>query len=430
MHIETIAEKTQKVTLDNGMRIIVTEVPHTRAVSLGFFVGVGARHESDAIAGASHVIEHMLFKGSRKRPTAMEISLALESIGGFMNASTGKETTIYYARVPHEHSDLALDVLEDMIRYPLFDPVELEKERRVIVEEIRMMYDEPQSWSHILLTQEVFPKHALGRDIAGSIETVIGVSRDDLLNYIRRNYGAGNVVLSVAGKVDSQRVLDRMAPALEDWHSQPVPEFTPMKGAQKSPRVKVGRRKTEQAYLNIAVRSIPRTHPDRYNQVIMNAVMSEGMSSRLFQEVREKRGLAYSVDSWFGTYHDAGIWGISAGVDPKRLTEAYDAILGECNRMRTEIVPEDELRKAKEQVKGHLVLSMEDSFSIASWWGRAEALNDRLMTLDEVLATLDAVQAEDVQRLAQNLMQPSAMNVTLVGAFGDAEKKELKARLE
>lgn len=430
MKIETLAESTQKVTLDNGLRIIVTEMPHTRAVSLGFFVGVGARYESDAIAGASHVIEHMLFKGSRKRPTAGEISLALESVGGTMNAATGKESTVYYARVPHEHSDLALDVLEDMIRYPLFDPVELEKERRVIVEEIRMLLDEPQSWSYMLLTNEIFPKHPLGRDIAGSVESVIGVSRDDLMGYIHRNYGAGNVVLSVAGRLDGQRALDRLVPALEDWPMQPVPEFVPLTGAQKKPRVKVGRRKTEQAYLNIAVRSIPRTHADRFNQVVMNAVMSEGMSSRLFQEVREKRGLAYSVDSWFGAYHDAGIWGISAGVDPKRLPEAYDAILAECVRLREQIIPDDELRKAKEQVKGRLVLGMEDSFSIASWWGRAEALGDTLMTLDEVLAALDGVEANSIQRLAQNLLRTSAMNVTLVGSFGEAEKKELKARLE
>lgn len=430
MIIETLAENTQRATLDNGFRLIITEVPHTRAVSLGFFIGVGARYEGDAVAGASHAVEHMLFKGSRKRPTACDISLAIESVGGSINASTGKESTVYYARVPHEHGELALDVLEDMIRYPLFDPVELEKERRVIVEEIRMMLDEPQSWSHLLLMEQVFPKHPLGRDIAGSVDSVLGMSRDDLLNYVHRNYGAGNAVLSVAGRLSSQRILDRLVPALEDWPSQPVPEFAAVTDTHKKPRVKVGRRKTEQAYLNIAVRSIPRGHLDRFNQVVMNAVMSEGMSSRLFQEVREKRGLAYSVDSWFGTYHDAGIWGISAGVDPKRLPEAYDAILGECTRLREQAIPDEELRKAKEQVKGRLVLGMEDSFSIASWWGRAEAVNDTLMTLDQVLVEIDRVQVEHIQRLAQRLIQPNAMNVTLVGPFGEAEKRELQARLQ
>lgn len=430
MKIENVAEATQKVTLGNGLRIFVTEVPHTRAVSVGFFVGVGARYESDQIAGASHLIEHMMFKGSRKRPTAGAISLALESVGGLMNASTGKELTMYYAKVPWEHGDLALDVLEDMIRYPIFDPAELEKEKRVVVEEIRMLIDDPQSWSHLLLTQEVFPRHPLGRDIAGSIESVLAVSREDLLGYIQQHYGAPNVVVSVAGRLDGQQMLDRLVRALEDWPVKPVPSYVPLRGAQKKPRVRVGRRKTEQAYLNLAVRSIPRVHPDRFNLLVMNAVMSEGMSSRLFREVREKRGLAYSVDSWYGLFRDAGIWGISAGVDPKRLTEAYDAILGECVRIREERVPDDELQKAKEQVKGRLVLGLEDSFSIASWWGRAEALGEPLMTLDEVLRAIDEVDAEEVRRFARELIQPRRMNVTLVGAFGPAVKRELIARLE
>jgi len=293
-----------------------------------------------------------------------------------------------------------------------------------------MLIDDPQSWSHLLLTQEVFPRHPLGRDIAGSIESVLAIRREDLLDYIAQNYGAPNVVVSVAGRLDGQQTVERLARALEDWPVKPVPSFVPLRGQQKKPRVRVGRRKTEQAYLNIAVRSIPRVHPDRFNLLVMNAVMSEGMSSRLFQEVREKRGLAYSVDSWFGLFRDGGIWGISAGVDPKRLTEAYDAILGECARIREELVPEDELTKAKEQVKGRLVLGLEDSFAIASWWGRAEALNEPLMTVDEVLQAIDKVEAEEVRRLAGQLIQPSRMNVTLVGAFGPTIKKELLARLE
>jgi predicted Zn-dependent peptidase len=429
MNTQTITENTQKITLDNGLRIIVTEVPHTRAASLAFFVGAGSRHESDPIAGASHLIEHMLFKGSRKRPSAGDISLAIESVGGMLNASTGKETTVYYSKVPYEHYDLALDVLEDMMRRPIFDSGELEKERRVVVEEIRMLFDEPQSWSYILLMEEVFPKHPLGRDIAGSIESVQGVSREDLLGYIQRHYGAENVVVSVAGRLDGPREVEQLARVLSDWPSAPKPTFVPMTATQGKPRVKVGRRKTEQAYLNIAVHTIPRRHPDRFILTVMNTLMGEGMSSRLFQEVREKRGLAYSVDSWFGTFHDAGVWAVSAGVDPKRLSEAYDAILNECARLRDEPAPEDEIKKAKEQVKGRLVLGMEDSFSMASWWGRAEILGDPLLTVDQVLEKVNAVQADDVQRFSRQILQPQRMTATLVGAFGEAQKKSLRARL-
>lgn len=430
MKTETVAENTRKITLDNGLRIIFAEVPHTRAASLAFFVGAGSRYEDDSLAGASHLIEHMLFKGSRKRPSPGDISLAIEGVGGLLNASTGKESTSYYAKVPYEHYDLALDVLTDMMRYPIFDLLELEKERRVVVEEIRMLFDDPQSWAHLLLLQEVFPKHPLGRDIAGSIESVLAVSRDDLLGYIHDHYGAGNVVLSVAGRLDGQRALDYLAESLSDWPSAPVPQYEPLKRAQRKPRVKIGRRKTEQAYLNVAVRAIPRVHPDRFALRLMNTLMGEGMSSRLFQEVRENRGLAYSVHSWVGTLHDAGLWNVEAGVDPRRLEEAYDAILGEFARLRDEPVPEAELEKAKEQTKGRLVLGLEDSFSIASWWGRAEVLGDPLMTVDEVLESIRAVQPSDIRRLAQELLRPQRTTVTLVGPFGRAHRSALKSRLE
>ncbi len=430
MRIENVADRTRKITLDNGLRIIFAEVPHTRAASLAFFVGAGSRYEDDAIAGASHLIEHMLFKGSRKRPSAGAISLAIEGVGGLLNASTGKESTSYYAKVPYEHYDLALDVLTDMMRHPLFDPKELEKERRVVVEEIRMLFDDPQSWAHLLLLQEVFPKHPLGRDIAGSIESVLNISRDDLLKYIRDHYGAENVVLSIAGRLDGQQAVEQLAESLRDWPSAPAPRYEPMKRAQRKPRVRIGHRKTEQAYLNIAVRAIPRSHPDRFVLRLMNTIMGEGMSSRLFQEVRENRGLAYSVHSWVGALHDTGLWSVSAGVDPNRLEEAYDAILAEFARLREEPVPDDELAKAKEQVKGRLVLGLEDSFSIASWWGRAEVLGEPLMTVDDVLEAIGAVQPADVNRLAQELLQPQRTTVAVVGPFRRTVRDALRARLE
>lgn len=430
MQIQEVAERTRRITLDNGLRIIVAEVPHTRAASLAFFVGAGSRYESDEIAGASHLIEHMLFKGSQKRPTAGEISLAIESVGGVMNASTGKETTVYYAKVPFEHYDLALDVLTDMLRHPVFDERELQKERRVVVEEIRMILDDPQSWSHLLLVQEAFPDHPLGRDIAGSVESVMGMSREGILNYINRNYGAENVVLSVAGHIGGDKMVEDLANSLRDWPKAPAPEYEPMKRPQRRPRFKIGRRRTEQAYLNFAMRSIPRRHPDRFVLLLMDTLMGEGMSSRLFQEVREKRGLAYSVHSWVGAYQDAGMWGVSAGVDPRRLEEAYDAILGEFVRLRDEPVPEDELAKAREQAKGRLILGLEDSLSIASWWGKQEVLSEPLLTVDQVLEAMEKVQAEDIQRLAAEILQPGRTTVTLVGPFNQTLKRDLKARLE
>jgi predicted Zn-dependent peptidase len=430
MKTQEIAERTQKITLDNGLRLIVAEVPYTRAASLAFFVGTGSRYEDDHIAGASHLIEHMLFKGSEKRPTAGQISLAIESVGGMLNASTGKETTVYFSKVPYEHYDLALDVLSDMLRHPVFDATEFSKERRVVVEEIRMLVDDPQSWSTMLLMEEVFPRHPLGRDIAGSVDSVLGMNRDDLLGYIQSHYGAENVVLSVAGRLDGRQTVEQLVESLSDWPVGAKPEYEPLKGRQRKPRVKVGRRKTEQAYLEIATRAIRRSDPDRYVLVLLDAIMGEGMSSRLFQEVREKRGLAYSVHSYIGAFHDAGMWAVSAGVDPKRLDEAYSAILSELARIRNEAVTDEELQKAREQVKGHLVLGLEDSFSIASWWGRQEVLGDKLKTVDDVLAAIQAVTVADVQRLAREILQVESTTVALVGPFNQALGKSLRAGLE
>jgi predicted Zn-dependent peptidase len=418
---------TEQAQLPNGMRLIVTPVPTTYAASVTFFVGVGSRYEPVELSGASHLLEHMVFKGCSRYPTAKDISLAIEGVGGAMNASTGKEYTMYYVKVPYQHLDLAVDVLDNMLRRSLFVEEELNKERGVVVEEIRMNLDNPFDWAHEQLDDVVWPDHPLGRDIAGTQESVLGIPRDRLIDYWHAFYGAPQVVVSIAGRLDAAETIGKLSERLRDWPGGAATSFAPATSGQEAPRVRVARRKTEQAYIALAAKGYRRGDPDRFALQLLNTVLGEGMSSRLFQEVREKRGLAYSVDSWVRLLADTGQLGVSAGVSPNRskVESALEAILTELNRIAAEPVPEAELASAREQDKGRLQLSTEDSLSIAAWYGQQEALGMPVLMIDDVLAGLERVRAEDVQRVARSLVRPENMSAVVVGSFS----KSLEGRV-
>ena len=394
-------------------------MPHTRSVSIAFFIGVGSRYESDDQSGVSHFIEHMLFKGTGKRPTAREIAMAIEGIGGVFNGSTGHEASLYWAKVAQPYLETAVDVLVDMLRHSRFDPEEVDRERRVIIEEINLILDMPDSLVHQILNELVWPNHPLGRDVAGTKESLNHLDREALLAYLRRHYQPRNIVVSVAGDVEHQAVVERMAPFLSDWTAGEVASFQPAVDHQAGPRLKVHRKETEQAHLCLGVPGIPRDHPDRYTLRLLNTILGEGMSSRLFTEIREKRGLAYSIYSYTSAMYDTGAVGVYAGVDPGRIRDAICAVLAEWDRLRQDSVPADELAKAKESVKGRLLLHMEDSFSVASWVGRQELLSPEVLTVDEVLEATDAVTVSDIQRLAQGLFHGERLNLAVVGPFED-----------
>ncbi|MBI2845086.1 MAG: insulinase family protein [Chloroflexi bacterium] len=425
-----LADLYQKVILDNGLRIITIPMPHTRSVSLAFFLAIGSRYEEATLGGISHFIEHMLFKGTEKRPTAKEVSEAIEGIGGVFNASTGREMTMYWAKVPQGHLELGLDVLGDMLLHSKFEEGELEKERRVIIEEINQTLDTPDDWVGLLITQLQWPDHPLGRDIAGTRETISAVSRENMLGYLGRHYHPRNLVVSVAGNMEQSRVQEQLAQAFGGWGTKEKVGFLPAQPNRSGPRTKVGHKETEQAHLALSLESLPRLHPDRFVLRLLNALLGEGMSSRLFLEVREKRGLAYSVHSYIEQLADSGALGIYAGVDPERLEPALQAVLGELDRLRQEGVPGAEFEKTREFVKGRLMLQMEDSLSVASWHGRQEILDDQILSVDEVLARLDAVTAQDVQKLAQNLFQTPALNLAVVGPFPAQKEERLRGLLQ
>jgi predicted Zn-dependent peptidase len=413
----------QKTVLDNGLRILTSPMPHTRSVSIGFFIGVGSRYESDEQSGVSHFIEHMVFKGTAKRPTARDIAVAIEGIGGLFNASTGQEASTYWVKVAQPHLDIAIDVLADMLCHAKFEPEEINRERRVIIEEINLTLDTPDSLVHLLINELVWPNHPLGRDVAGTKESLSTLDREDLVVYLKRHYRPNNTVVSVAGNVEHEAVVGKMVAFLGDWAMGEAASssYRPAEDNQAEPRLRIHHKATEQAHLCLSVPGIPRDHPDRFKLRLLNTVLGEGMSSRLFTEIREKRGLAYSIYSYASAVNDTGAVGVYAGVDPRRIEDAIKAALVEWNRLRQENVPADELTKAKEFVKGRLLLQMEDSFSVAAWVGRQEVLSPEVLTVDDVIEATDAVTAADIQRVAQDLFLGERLNLAVVGPFEEGE---------
>ena len=406
----------RKTVLDNGLRIVSSFMPHTRSVSITIFVGTGSRYEKDTEAGLSHFIEHLFFKGTEKRPTARDISEAIEGVGGVINAGTDRELTVYWAKVATPHFDLALDVLADALLHSKFDPEEIEKERKVVIEELNMIRDDPREWIDVIIDEVIWPGQALGRDVAGTKETVNSFTRDDALSYLARHYTPRNTVVSVAGNVPHEYVVHAIEKALGGWKGGEPQTFAPAQNSQSAPRLRLESKRTEQAHLCLAVHGLSMLHPDRFVLDVLNVILGEGMSSRLFQEVREKRGLAYDVHSYVSHFLDAGAATVYAGVDPRRINSAIEAILSELRRLKDE-VPDSELAKAKEYSKGRLLLRMEDTRSVAGWMGAQELLTGRILTVDDVVQIIDAIRPADLQRVAQELFVTEKLNLAIVGPY-------------
>ena len=363
----------QKTTLNNGLRVITAAMPHTRSVSICIFIGVGSRYETEPQAGVSHFIEHLLFKGTPKYITAREISEAIEGVGGILNGGTDKEITLYWCKVAQPHFQLALDVLADMLLHSKFEPADIENERQVIIEEINMGKDSPPQLVNMLIDELLWPDHPLGRDVAGSKEAVAAISRDMILDYLAHQYLPSKTVVSIAGALQHQEIATAVGQAMGEWaEQQPHAEYSAYK-EREFPRLRIEKKDTEQANLCLALSGLSLFHPQRYTLDLLNVILGEGMSSRLFTEIRDRLGLAYSIHSYVEHFLDTGSITIHAGVEPKNLQVAIKAILGQLSQLK-EPVPEPELTKAKELIKGRLLLRMEDSRSVAGWAGGQETV--------------------------------------------------------
>ena len=410
----------QKTTLDNGLRVITTPMPHTRSVSICIFIGVGSKYETEPEAGISHFIEHLCFKGTSKRPTARKISEAIEGVGGILNGGTDKELSLYWCKVAQPHFPIALDVLADMLLHSRFDPKDIESERQVIIEEINMERDSPFQLVDMLIDKLLWPNHPLGRDIAGSKQSVAAVTREMLLDYLAHQYQPSNTVVAIAGAVQHQEMVAAVNQTLGDWTNlKPRPGYSAYK-EQTFPRLRIERKETEQAHLCLALIGLPLLHPKRFTLDLLNVILGEGMSSRLFTEIRDRLGLAYSIHSYAEHFLDTGSLTIYAGVEPKNLRVAITAILGLLSQLK-EPVPEAELSKAKELSKGRLLLRMEDSRSVAGWTGGQEILTGQILSVDQVMSTIDAITAEELRQLAQELLVSSQLRLAVVGPVAEDE---------
>ena len=366
-------------------------------------------------AGLSHFVEHLCFKGTERRPTAKELSETIDGVGGVLNGGTDKELTVYWAKVARPHFALALDLLVDMLRNSKFDPVDIENERRVIIEELNMSIDSPQGRVDMLIDELIWPAQPLGRDVAGSKETVSAIDRNMILDYQSAHYLPSNTVVGVAGDISHNEVVDSVMAVLGDWPDGVTGSWFPADNGQDASRLVVEQRKTEQANLCLAVRGISHMHPDRFILDLLNLILGEGMSSRLFLEIRERRGLAYEIHSHVSHFHDSGSVNVCAGVEPKRVEDVIGAILAELVKLREDQVAEAEIIKAKELGKGRLMLRMEDTRNVAGWIGGQELLLGNIRTVDEVISILDAVTASDLQRVARELFLTNKLCLALVG---------------
>jgi predicted Zn-dependent peptidase len=398
--------------LDDGLRLITETMPQVRSVTIGVWLTRGSRHESDARGGIAHFVEHMLFKGTDTR-SAEDIAQAIDSIGGQLDAFTAKEYASYYIKVLDEHLPLAVDLLADIVLRPAFAAEEIEREKKVILEEIKMVEDTPDDLVHELFTQHFWQGHPLGRPILGSPETVESFTTDSLRQYFRSAYVAPNMVISAAGNLDHGHVRALVTKAFEQLPA--AGERLTEEAPQVVPQVITRTKELEQSHLCLGTNSYPQSHDDRYVSYILNTILGGSMSSRLFQNVREKRGLAYAVFSGLSAYRDAGNITIYAGCANDALGEVIDLCVEELRQMKRMPIPDAELRRAKDHLKGSLMLSLENTASRMSHLARQEIYFDRHFGLDETLAGVERVTSADVQRVASDLFANGSLAATLLG---------------
>lgn len=402
-------------TLPNGLRVLFLPLPHTRAVTVSLFCGAGSRYEPYDLMGLSHFLEHMLFKGTVQRPDPQEIAEAIERTGGLLNASTGREATVFWAKVATQHLPIAFDILSDIALNPALSPDDVERERGVILEELELYQDTPSDWVHVLMSRMLWPGHPLGEDIGGRPESIVNITRDDLLKHVEDFYRANNMVLVVAGGMDPAEALSYAEESFGGLRKGTGPAWLPAVATQPQERVITQAEDHNHVQLCIGGKGLSHADPDRHVLDLMNTALGDGLSSRLAVEVRERLGLAYDIYSYAEQYFDTGSFIIAAGVEDGHLGGALAAIWEQVDRMRQEKLPADEMDKVREFTKGRLLLSMEDSWNVASWYGSQEVLMHSTITLDEMLATIDAISADDVLRVAQRIFVPGWAHVALVG---------------
>jgi predicted Zn-dependent peptidase len=414
----------KKTILPNGLRVLTIPMPSFESATVMVMVGAGSRYETKTNNGISHFLEHMAFKGTVKRPNALDISTIIDGIGGEFNAFTGKETTGFYVKSAADKVKIPLDVLSDMLIHSKFDAKEIEKEKGVILEEINLYEDTPSRKIGDVYERLLYKDTPMGWDIAGEKDVIRKVQREDFLTYMSSFYGAQNITVVVAGGIDSLRIEELVNKYFGKMSRFDTSRYRKVVENQREPELLIKQKKTEQVHIALGVRTVPSEHADHYPLEVLASILGGGMSSRLFHEVREKRGLAYYVRSSSDHYQDCGSLVTTAGVDPKRAKEAISVILEEYRKISNFKfqISNQELKKAKEYLKGHLVLELEDSRSVAGFYAQQELLEKQIDNPAEILQKIENVNVEDVKKVASKYFVNKGLNLAIIGNFPSGQE--------
>ncbi len=413
--------KHEITTLKRGLKVITAPMPEMESAAIGIWVRCGSRHEAKRLSGISHFIEHLVFKGTRKRD-GHDISMAIEGIGGHMNASTGEEFTFYYCQVVKDKLAFALDTLIDMVLHPTFRTEHLRNQKAIIVEEIKMYLDRPATLVQDLLSGLVWPDQPLGRPILGSQKTIMGIERKDIVAYKNRMYTAPNIVIAVAGDVNHADVVTGVKKYSRSFKQGRANRHTAARNPQRKPAFLIHTKETEQTHLSLGVRTFRRHHPDRFGLKLISTILGENMSSRLFREVRENLGLAYSISSGIDRYLDTGALVISGGVVTVKTKDALKVILREMRKLKRVSVSKDELERAKQYVIGTVRMGIEKTMSRMIWTGEDMLLSGKFFSPDELIEKINRVTTDDIRRIANSLFRSSRLNIAIVGPLSAKEK--------
>ncbi len=410
-----------KEKLNNSLRIISHRMPNMQSLSLGIWINAGGRYESEELKGISHFLEHLVFKGT-KNYSCRKIKESIEGVGGSLNAFTSEELTCYLVKIPSRYLELALAVLSDMVINPTLPSLEIEKEKQVILEEIKMYKDLPQSYVHELLDGLLWPHQPLGEPIIGTVDSVSGISRKDLFLFKEKYYSASNIVVSAAGLLDYKKLAKNVRKFFPALNKQNKNIFTKVRENQNEPQLKVSHKDTEQTHIALGFHSLKRDDPLRHAQVILHIILGANMSSRLFNEVREKKGLAYEIGTQVKRFQDTGAFIVHAGIDNRKVFDALRLILKELKKISLNLVSKDEFRRAREFYLGQLTLALEDTLEHMLWIGETTTTQDKTYSLSDIIKELNRVKREDIRQVAKSIFKEGKVNLALIGPLKGSER--------
>jgi len=412
----------KKTTLENGLKVITYDMPEMHSVSLGIWVKVGGRYEAQANKGISHFLEHLLFKGS-KNYSCQKIKESIEGIGGLLNGATTEETTCYLAKFPHRHLERVLDVLSDMVLHPLLLGQDVEKERAVIMEEAKMYRDLPGEHVQELVDELLWPGQSLGLPIIGLQDSLTQIKRDDLADFQQRYYIAPRILINAVGALSDEILLRKVREKFSSRLKEDSLNCSQARKEQTKPQLKLLNKDTEQTHLAMGFHGLAREHPLRHALGLLHVVLGANMSSRLFHEIREVRGLAYEIAASIKRFQDAGAFIIRAGIDNAKVNQAVELILKELKKIRDELVSEDEFIRAKEYYLGQIFLTLENTFDHMIWMGEPAITADKIETLDEIISAVNKTQKQDLQKVAQSIFTEDSLNLALIGPLEDQQEE-------